>query len=105
MKKKVVLIPLCPEILGGLGIPRLKSTIKGRCVLNEKGRDVTGYFKKGAEEFLDFVKFINPDEIYLKEKSPSCGVNFTNVNWKKSKGSGVTAELLLKNGFEVTGVN
>jgi len=95
-----IVIPLCPEILGGLGIPRPKATIQQDRVLNKKGSDVTINFKNGANEFLSFVKKIKPDYIYLKEHSPSCGVKSTNINWERQKGSGITTKLLLKEGYK-----
>lgn len=96
--KKGVVIPLCPETLGGLGIPRPKATIKNDSVINEKGLDVTRYFYNGANVFLSFVTKLNPDCIYLKEHSPSCGVNSTSINWIRQKGCGITTKLLKKEG-------
>ncbi len=101
---KGVVIPLCPEILGGLGIPRPKSTIKNGRVLNDKNKDVTLQFKKGAEEFFNFVKTIKPDHIYLKEGSPSCGVNITNIKWERTNGSGFTTMLLKENNYKLSGI-
>lgn len=98
--KKGIVIPICPEILGGLGVPRPKSTIKNDRVINEKGLDVTKNFEKGATEFLNFVKKINPDRIYLKEHSPSCGVQSTSINWKRQEGCGITTKLLINYGYK-----
>lgn len=97
---KGIVIPICPEILGGLGIPRPKATIQDDRILNEEDEDVTYNFKKGSEEFLSFVKKIKPDWIYLKEHSPSCGVKNTNIYWKNQKGSGITARLLIEEGYK-----
>lgn len=98
--KKGVVIPLCPETLGGLGIPRPKATIKNDMVVNDKGLDVTLNFYNGANEFLSFVEKLNPDCIYLKEHSPSCGVNSTSINWIRQKGCGITTKLLIKQGYK-----
>jgi len=92
-------IPLCPEQLGGLPTPRPKSTIIDNTVINKSGDDITKNFFCGAEEVLKCARVLNIKKIYLKEGSPSCGVNFTNKNWKRQKGSGITAELLKKYGF------
>ncbi|MEA1912940.1 MAG: DUF523 domain-containing protein [candidate division WOR-3 bacterium] len=102
---KGIVIPLCPEILGGLGIPRPKATIRDGRIINKEKKDVTYNFKKGAEEVLTFVKRINPDRIYLKEYSPSCGVKKTNINWEREKGKGITTKLLIENGYHnVSGI-
>lgn len=98
--KKGIVISMCPEILGGLGVPRPKSTIKNDRVINEKGLDVTKNFEKGATEFLNFVKKINPESIYLKEHSPSCGVKSTSINWKRQEGCGITTKLLMNYGYK-----
>lgn len=77
-------IAVCPEILGGRTIPRLKTEIEGGTgedvldgrarVIDEKGRDVTSEFIRGAYLSLDIVRKYNIKEAVLKSKSPSCGV-------------------------------
>jgi len=69
--KEVILI--CPEVMGGLSTPRLKSEILGNVVINEKGEDVSTYFAKGAQIALKKVIDNNIKVAILKEKSPSCG--------------------------------
>ncbi|NIA23429.1 MAG: DUF523 domain-containing protein [Proteobacteria bacterium] len=93
--KDAVIIPFCPEQLGGLSTPRIKATItKEGNVVNDNGEDVTENFKRGARETLLIISMIKPDEIILKEGSPSCGLTETNINWERKKGSGVTTTLL-----------
>jgi len=94
-------IPLCPEQLGGLPTPRQKATIIGNIVINESGEDITASFKRGAEEVLNCARELKVKRIYLKEGSPSCGVHFTNKNWKRHKGLGITARLLKKFGMNL----
>ena len=48
--EKYELIPVCPEIFGGLSTPRKPSEIVGDKVINNEGLDVTNNFKKWAEE-------------------------------------------------------
>ena len=97
--KKGKAIPLCPEVLGGLSVPRPRSTITGNRVINEIGEDVTDNFRRGAFIFIEIVKILKPKSIVLKEGSPSCGLRFTNINWKREKGAGVTTRLLLKKSY------
>jgi uncharacterized protein YbbK (DUF523 family) len=104
-------IPVCPEILGGLSVPRLPATIHGEdgiSVWNEDGFvlqkekvDVTSQFIHGALQTLDFASFVKVKTIILKDGSPSCGVFTTNSHWTAKKGMGVTTTLLKENGFEV----
>lgn len=63
----------CPEQLGGLSTPRPRSKIKGECVVNELGFNVTENFYRGAKEFLKIAKLFKVDKLILKSKSPSCG--------------------------------
>ena len=71
--KEVILV--CPEVMGGLSTPRLKSEIvlNGDQVINEKGEDVTRYFVSGAEKALEKALENNVRVAILKQKSPSCG--------------------------------
>ncbi len=93
--KNAIIIPFCPEQLGGLPTPRPKSTLTaGGKVINENNKNVTLNFLKGAEETLKIIHITSPNEIILKESSPSCGLLETNINWKREKGSGITASLL-----------
>lgn len=107
-------IPVCPEVLGGLSIPREPAEIvggSGEDVLDEKakvitntGKDVTKEFIKGAEETLKIVKEVGAKIIIMKERSPSCGSSMIyngNFNGEKTAGNGVTAALLKRNGIIV----
>ena len=98
------IIPVCPEVLGGLPTPRLPSEIVNGVVMNSAGVSVDTEFRIGAERTLEIAEREQPDLIILQPRSPSCGVRqrydgtFTG---KKTDGSGVTAELLIRHGFRV----
>lgn len=106
LMKEHDLIPVCPEILGGLSTPRCPAEICGDKVITKNGQDVTAQYKKGAEETLKLAKLYNCKYAVLKERSPSCGCGliydgtFTKV---LRKGDGVTAKLLKEHGVKVTG--
>ena len=51
LKDKEV-IPICPEIMGGLPTPRVPSEIKDDKVITKENKDVTNNFLKGANEVL-----------------------------------------------------
>ena len=104
--KEVILV--CPEVMGGLSTPRLKSEIvtsnKELKVINEEGKDVTNNFTVGAQIALKRAIANNVKLAILKEKSPSCGVKQIyngEFNGTKVDGSGVFARLLKENGIEV----
>ena len=98
------IIPVCPEIMGGLPTPRIASEIIGDRVVNKEGQDVTSNYQKGAEETLELAKKLGVKKALLKAKSPSCGYgNIYDGTFSDTliAGNGITAELLKKNGFEI----
>lgn len=97
-------IPVCPEIFGGLQTPRIPSEIVGDKVLNREKIDVTKEYQKGAEETLYLAKLFNVKKALLKESSPSCGSNTIydgTFSKNKKEGMGITAKLLKENGIEI----
>lgn len=56
LKKKYNLIPICPEIIGGLETPRKPAEIRNNKVINSLGQDVTNNFVIGAREALKLAK-------------------------------------------------
>ena len=106
LKEKYNLIPVCPEIMGGLPTPRLSSEIRGELVVMKDGRDVTKEYKRGAEEVLRLAQMFECKIAVLKENSPSCGcgkIYDGTFSRKLIDGNGITAGLLLKNGIKVFG--
>jgi uncharacterized protein YbbK (DUF523 family) len=104
LAKDFILIPVCPEILGGLPIPREPAEQKGKRVITKSGKDVTKYFEKGAKEVLKIAKILKIKKAILKQKSPSCGcgkIYDGTFSKRLIKGDGVTTKLLKKNGIEV----
>lgn len=102
--KKEILIPVCPEQLGGLLTPREPAEIKGRKVVTKSGKDVTQNFKRGASEVLKLVKLFGIKEAILKQRSPSCGygqIYDGTFSGKVAKGKGIAATLLKRNGIRI----
>jgi len=112
--RKEVLIPICPEQLGGLGTPRIPQEIQngtGEDVLdgkarvkNEAGEDVTRQFIRGAKEALRIAKQYNIRKFIGKSRSPSCGcglIHDGSFTGKLIKGDGVTVALFKRNGIKV----
>ena len=100
------LIPFCPEIYGGLPTPRHPSEIVADKVLNKIDEDVTGQYKKGAEEALRIAKMYKCQYAILKEKSPSCGkgkIHNGNFDGGYIEGNGITAQLFIENGITILG--
>lgn len=99
-----ILIPVCPEVLGGLPTPRLPCEIKNGRVVNELGQDFTREFQKGAEETLKLARLYQVDMAILKAKSPSCGcgkIYDGSFSKRLIKGNGITSQVLLRENFKV----
>ncbi|MEZ0535714.1 DUF523 domain-containing protein [Caldicellulosiruptoraceae bacterium PP1] len=108
LMNQYILIPVCPEQLGGLPTPREKSEILKDKVITMTNKDVTTYFIRGANETLKVAKLYNASVAFLKSKSPSCGYGmiydgtFTN---RLINGHGITARLLFENGIKIISVD
>lgn len=101
---KHVIIPVCPEVLGGLPTPRPPAEIKGGYVINKEGVDVTQNFKAGAKKALEAAKKYNCTVAVLKSNSPSCGfgrIYDGTFSGTLIDGNGITAALLKENGIRV----
>ncbi len=100
-------IAVCPEQMGGLPTPRVPSEIRGGVVVAKDGRNVDKEFHAGAEECLEIARREQPDLIVLQSRSPSCGVRQRydgTFSGTLMDGYGVTAKLLMDNGFHVIDV-
>lgn len=106
LKKACHLIPVCPEILGGLPTPRTPSEIRGERVLTKTGGDVTAQFQRGAAEALKLADLFGCRYALLKERSPSCGhgqIYDGTFSRKLTSGDGVSAQMLSDRGILIFG--
>ncbi len=107
-------IPLCPEVAGGLAVPRPraeiqggdgKDVLKGRArVIDGRGQDQTQAFLTGAHAALRLCREKRIRLAVLKDKSPSCGVHCIaqgRFDGSLRAGMGVTAALLARAGVHV----
>lgn len=96
-------IPICPEVMGGLPTPRVPAEVVRDVVTTRDGRVVDQEFRRGARLSLAIAQREKPDLIILQSRSPSCGARqrydgtFTGTLIDRP---GVTAELLIENGFQ-----
>lgn len=102
--EKYELVPFCPEVEGGLSIPRIPCERYNGKVINKDGKNVTKYFEKGADLALNICQYLGIRIAILKENSPSCGTKKVyngKFEGKLIPGEGVTAELLKRKGIKV----
>jgi len=108
------LVPFCPEVGGGLPVPRPCSEISGHDgstvlhgharVMNIKGKDVTQYFLTGAQKALELARLHKIKLAVLKDGSPSCGSTYIydgSFSVIKKPGKGITTVLLVENSIRV----
>ena len=103
LKKKFILVPVCPEQLGGMPTPRTGERLEGtgaqvldeglRIIAPETGQDVTAYHLNGAKYTLEIAEMVGIRRAYLKSGSPSCDRD------------GVTGEVLKRAGIKVVRVS
>jgi uncharacterized protein YbbK (DUF523 family) len=107
-------VPLCPEVAGGLPTPRPAAEIPGGqgaqvldgqgLVITTEGEDVSAQFLSGAYQALELVQKHGIRIAVLKANSPSCGNLLTydgTFSGVKVSGEGVTAALLKRHGVQV----
>jgi uncharacterized protein YbbK (DUF523 family) len=101
-------VSFCPEVAGGLAVPRPPAERIGLRVLTHDGADVTAEFARGAALAVAAARQHNAAIAILKEGSPSCGSSvigdgtFTRT---RIPGKGVAAEALLAAGIAVYSEN
>lgn len=104
LKEKYEIIPICPEVLGGLPTPRIPSEIINNKVINQEGIDVTKNYLDGANKALQILKDNNIKIVILKAKSPSCGkgeIYDGTFSHTIIEGNGITSQLFLDNNITI----
>ena len=101
-------IPVCPEIMGGLPTPREPSEIVNGIVKHKDGSLVDAEFRKGAEVALKKIKDAKAELVILQSRSHSCGVRSIydgTFSGTIISGQGVFAKLLIENDIKVLDVS
>jgi len=103
------LLPICPELLAGLGCPRAAiafaegdgdTVVEGRGrALDDTGADRAAALVRGAERALDLIRRAGAHEAVLKERSPSCGLHAVHGAQGVKPGRGVFAALAVRAGI------
>jgi uncharacterized protein YbbK (DUF523 family) len=116
LAKHYRLVPVCPEVLGGLPTPRAAAELQGgdgadvvagtgaARVVDIEGVDVTAAYRRGAEAAVAVAKGVGAQRAVLKARSPSCGSSAVydgTFSRRLLPGRGVTAAALAAAGLEV----
>ena len=97
-------IPVCPEELAGLGIPRTPMEIVNGVLINRDGVVVDGPVRAAVAKILEEIKGQDIECAILKSRSPTCGVrqvydgSFTGT---LVDGAGTLAQALIDAGYTV----
>lgn len=97
-----LVIPVCPEQLGGLPTPRDAVELSRGRALTRSGADVTEAFRRGVEQVLRIARLTGARAAVLQPRSPSCGLGviydgtFSGV---RIAGHGMLAGRLAEEGF------
>jgi uncharacterized protein YbbK (DUF523 family) len=116
LARRYRLVPVCPEVLGGLPTPRAAAELTGgdgadvlagapgAKVVNIDGEDVTAAYRRGAEAAVTLARAVGATRVVLKARSPSCGSSAIydgTFSRRLVPGRGVTAAALAAAGLEV----
>jgi uncharacterized protein YbbK (DUF523 family) len=116
LARRYRLVPVCPEVLGGLPTPRAAAELAGgdganviagaesARVVSVEGNDVTAAYRRGAEAAVALARAVGATRAVLKARSPSCGSSAVydgTFSRRLVPGRGVTAAALAAAGLEV----
>ncbi|MCL2347267.1 MAG: DUF523 domain-containing protein [Planctomycetaceae bacterium] len=104
LQQKYVLVPVCPEQLGGMSTPRTSEYLPAgktgadvldrglRLIAPKTGKDVTDFHVAGGGYTLEIAQIIGAKKAYMKGGSPSCNKE------------GIVGEILTRGGVHVVRV-
>lgn len=108
LRRRFQLVPVCPEVAGGLSVPHSPCEIvcaeSALHVVDVKGCDATDAFVHGARVTCERVAAQGCDVAILKSKSPSCGSGLIydgTFTGTLTSGYGVAARMLIEAGVSV----
>lgn len=97
-------IPVCPEVLAGLGIPRIPIEIRDGKVIRRDGAEVDEVIRAAVAQILEQMKNEDIECAVLKARSPTCGVKQVydgSFTGKLVDGAGILAQALKNAGYIV----
>ena len=97
-------LPVCPEMLAGLGCPRTPVEIVDGIVMDRNGNNVDAAFRQGVARAMELVAEEDIRCAILQSRSPTCGVKQIydgTFSGTLVEGSGLFAKALQKAGIPV----
>ena len=97
-------VSVCPEVAGGLPIPRVPVELVNGVAINRDGVNVDKEFHLGVEKMLNKLAGEEIDLVILQPRSPSCGskqVYDGTFTGTLKPGQGMFAKALIEKGYKV----
>ena len=97
-------LPVCPEELAGLGIPRVPMEIVNGVLINKDGVNIDAQVRQAVQTILDRIRDQEIECAVLKSRSPTCGVKEVydgTFSGTRISGMGVLAQALKDAGYRV----
>lgn len=104
LKRKYEIIPFCPEISCGLGVPRSPAEIVKNAVKTKEGKNLTKQYEYAADQAAKICKYFGIRIAILKDRSPACGsrtIHDGKFSGNVIDGVGITARRLIREGIKV----
>ena len=103
VKEKEVL-PICPEMMAGMGCPRTPIEIVDGVLMDRSGNNVDAAMREAVATAMEMIRKEDIQCAVLQSRSPTCGVNQIydgSFSGKMIDGSGVLAQALRIAGYQV----
>ena len=103
LKDKEVL-PICPEMMAGMGCPRTPIEIVDGVLMDRDGNNVDAAMREAVAKVMEIIRKEDIRCAVLQSRSPTCGVNQIydgSFSGKLIPGSGVLAQALKDEGYKV----
>lgn len=97
-------LPVCPEELAGLGIPRIPIELVNGILTDRDGRNVDEKLRSAVKQLMEQLGEEQIDCAVLQSRSPTCGVNQIydgTFSGTLIPGSGIFAQALKAAGYQV----
>lgn len=102
LAERHIVVPVCPEQLGGLPTPRAPVELCQGRALTDHGVDLTEAFRRGAAQVETIARLTGARVAVLQPRSPSCGIGIVydgSFSGTQIAGHGILAEALEKMGL------
>lgn len=97
-------IPVCPEVLAGLGVPRKPVEIVNGVVMDREGNSPDKALRAAVTKILEELKGQEIACAVLQSRSPTCGVKQVydgTFSGTRIDGQGILARALMDAGYQV----